>query len=81
MILALGDDIDVEGRSTYTPFVRGRQFAVVAPSTRTRVDLGLRFTDPPASDRCQRTHRVPTSVDQVDGELEGLIRLAYDQNA
>ena len=89
VILALGDDIDVEGRSTYTPFVRGRQFAVVAPSTRTRVDLGLRFTDPPAGDRCQRTtsvgqatHRVPlTSVDQVDGELEGLIRLAYDQNA
>jgi hypothetical protein len=26
----LGDDVTVEGRGTYTPFVRGRQFAAVA---------------------------------------------------
>jgi hypothetical protein len=26
----LGDDVTVEGRGTYTPFVRGRQFAAIA---------------------------------------------------
>ena len=30
----LGDDISVEGRGTYTPFVRRRQFAAVAMSRR-----------------------------------------------
>ena len=47
-ITALGDDVTVEGRGGYTPFVRGRQFAAVAAAAKDRVDLGLRFTDPPA---------------------------------
>src|SRR5271169_1890095 len=51
----LGDDVTVEGRGGYTPFVRGRQFAAVAAAARDRVDLGLRFTDPPADDRLQRS--------------------------
>ncbi|HEX6785931.1 MAG TPA: DUF5655 domain-containing protein [Acidimicrobiales bacterium] len=88
-LLALGHDVSVEGRSTYTPFVRGRQFAAVAPSTRTRVDLGLRFTDPPASGRLlttspvgQCTHRVAlTEVNEVDDEVRGLMRVAYEQNS
>src|SRR5260370_27488996 len=62
----LGDDVTVEGRGTYTPFVRGRQFAAVAAATKDRVDLGLRFTDPPSAGRLppasgprQATHKVP----------------------
>jgi predicted transport protein len=85
---ALGDDVTVEGRSTYTPFVRARQFAAVAPASRTRVDLGLRFTDPPASARLlttspvgQCTHRVAlTDVNEVDDEVHALLRAAYEQN-
>src|SRR5262245_16793969 len=88
-LTALGDDVTVEGRSTYTPFVRARQFAAVAPSTRTRVDLGLRFTDPPSSARLlttspigQCTHRIAlTNVDEVDAEMLALARAAYDQNS
>jgi hypothetical protein len=52
-ITAFGDDVSIEGRSSYTPFVRDRQFAAVAAATRDRVDVGLRFTDPPASSRLQ----------------------------
>ena len=48
-----GDDVTVEGRGTYTPLVRGRQFVAVAAATRDRVDLGLRFTNPPVSARLQ----------------------------
>lgn len=84
----LGDDVTVEGRSTYTPFVRGRQFAAVAAATRSRVDLGLRFVDVPASDRLaaakapgQSTHKIGlTSAGEVDAEVESLLRAAYDQN-
>ena len=45
-ITELGEDVTVEGRGTYIPFVRGLQFAAVAAAARDRVDLGLRFTDP-----------------------------------
>jgi Domain of unknown function (DUF5655)/Domain of unknown function (DUF4287) len=84
----LGGDVTIEGRGSYTPFVRGRQFAAVA-ATRHRVDLGLRFTDPPADDRLQRstgpgqaTHKIALhSVDDVDGQVLLLLRVAYEQNA
>lgn len=84
----LGDDVRMEGRKTYVPFVRGRQFAAVAPAAQTRVDVGLRYTDPPASERLvegrapgQGTHVLSlTSVDEVDDEVEGLLRAAYEQN-
>jgi predicted transport protein len=86
--MALGDDVTMEGRSTYVPFVRRRQFAAVAAATATRVDVGLRFTDPPPGDRLvpatapgQATHKVAlTSVDDVDDDLRALLRAAYDQN-
>src|SRR3954467_569206 len=76
---ALGDDVVLEGRGTYTPFVRRRQFAAAA-ATSSRLDLGLRFLDPPASDRLQpakapgsATHKVPlTTVDDVNDEVRAL---------
>ena len=84
----LGDDVTVEGRGTYTPFVRGRQFAAVAPAAKDRVDLGLRFADPPAASRLtpakapgQATHKIALrSVAEVDDEVRGLLRVAYEQN-
>lgn len=87
-LMALGPDVQVEGRSTYVPFVRGRQFAAIAASTRRRVDLGLRFTDPPSSTRlapakglAQATHVVAiTSPDEIDDELRTLLHTAYEQN-
>jgi predicted transport protein len=88
LALGLGEDVHVEGRSTYAPFVRSRQFAAVQAGAR-HVDLGLRFTDPPASERLapakapgQSTHRVRISgVAEVDGEVHALLRAAYEQNS
>ena len=87
-VLAFGDDVVVEGRGTYVPFVRRRQFAAVAAATATRVDVGLRLPDPPPSPRLQpanapgsATHRMQlSSVADVDDEVRGLLRAAYDQN-
>jgi hypothetical protein len=87
-IAGLGEDVHAEGRGGYTPFVRGRQFAAVAAAARDRVDLGLRFTDAPASGRLrpsagpgQATHKIELrSVAEVDDEVLHLVRLAYDQN-
>ncbi len=86
---ALGDDVSVEGRGGYTPFVRRRQFAAVRAATRTRVDLGLRFERAPASALLavarsgpgQSTHKVGlASVGDVTPEVESLLREAYEQN-
>lgn len=87
-IEGLGDDVSVEGRSGYTPFVRKRQFAAVQASTKTRVDLGLRFKQAPqsplfsmASLPGQSTHKIGiTSVEGITEEVKALIRLAYEQN-
>lgn len=84
---SLGPDVTVEGRGTYVPFVRRRQFAAVAALS-ARLDLGLRLPEPPASGRLvpakapgQSTHRVELKVaGDVDDEVRGLLRAAYDQN-
>lgn len=88
VIEGLGDDVRMEGRSTYTPFVRKRQFAAIAPSSRTRVDVGLRFVKPPKSKHLvpskgpgQATHRLSlAAMDDIDATVEALLKLAYDQN-
>lgn len=84
----LGDDVTMEGRRTYIPFSRRRQFAAVAAATRTRLDVGLRFVEPPdspllsvASAPGQATHKVALeSVDEVTPEVEAVLRTAYEQN-
>jgi hypothetical protein len=88
LALSLGDDVTAEGRSTYVPFVRARQFAAVAAAARNRVDLGLRFRSPPVSPRLaaasapgQATHKVELrSVSEVDDEVAGWLAAAYAQN-
>ena len=88
IIESLGEDVSVEGRGGYTPFVRKRQFAVIQVSTKKRVDLGLRFTQAPDSELLstsslpgQSTHKIGlTSTEQITDEVRELIRLAYEQN-
>ena len=65
-----------------------KQFALVQPSTRTRVDLGLRLPGVAAGDRLLDagsfgsgtiTHKVGlSSPEQVDAEVEAWLRAAYD---
>lgn len=85
IVEAFGADVTMEGRSTYTPFVRRRQFAA---ATRTRVDIGVRFVDAPESSRLvpssapgQATHRLSvTALDEITADVERLLRVAYEQN-
>ena len=87
-LTGFGDDVHLEGRSGYTPFVRRRQFAAVAAATRSRVDLGLRFVEAPSSSLLvasngpgQSTHKIGlVSPDDVTDEVVALARAAYEQN-
>jgi hypothetical protein len=90
-IVALGPDARPDPRQTYVSFVRQRQFAIVRASTKSRVDVGLVLPGAAETDRLQParsfgseriTHRVAlTSPDDVDGELLGWLRAAYERDA
>ena len=77
----------VQGRGGYTPFVRARQFAAVS-ATRTRLDVGLRFTEPPESELIvpskgpgMGSHKLTLErPEQLTDEVEELLRVAYEQN-
>lgn len=84
---SMGDDAHVEGRATYTPIVRARQFCAVGPGPRTTVRVGLRYRDAPDDERlapakgfAQATHWLHLAEGDDPTELEGLVRLAYEQN-
>ena len=66
--------------------IRKRQFVLIKPATKTRIDLGLKLPNQPTTDRLGNsgpfgamcTHRVQiTSVDDLDAELLGWMQEAY----
>jgi predicted transport protein len=83
-----GDDVEMQTRKTYVAFARGKQFAVVQPSTQTRVDIGLKLPGVPPGERLEpavntgsgsMTHKVAvTSPEEIDDELIGWLRQAYE---
>jgi len=87
-VIAGFGDVEIGPRGTYVSFGRPKQFALVQPSTKTRVDVGLRLPGAAATERLRAagsfgsgniTHRVAlASQDEVDAELEGWLRAAYD---
>ena len=89
LVPRIGDDVRVGYRKTYVTLSRGRQFAVVVPTTRTRVDLGLALGDAPVGGRLlearnlgggeRNTRRVAlASPADVDDEVLALLRRAAE---
>ena len=88
---AAGDEVTVQLRKTYVSLVGPRRtFAQIVPTTRSRVDLGLRIdgAEPggrllPAKNLGNRTCSVRfalSTVDQVDDEVVEMLRRAYEAN-
>ncbi len=84
-----GKDVIVTPKKTSVSFIRKRQFALVKPATKTRIDLGLKIKDKPTAGRLENSgpfgtmcsHRVQlTNVNQVDKELVGWLKEAYDKS-
>ncbi len=83
----LGDDVAVSPRQTYVTLSRTRVFALVQPSTRHRVDLGLALAGHPYTDRLRPagslggeriTHKVGlTSPAAVDADVLAWLAEAY----
>lgn len=73
-------------KKTYISLRRKKQFAMIGPATNTRVEVGLnmkgvngtdRLTELPPGQMCQYKVKL-TDVKEVDKELIGWIRQAYD---
>ncbi len=76
VVKSIGKDIEVSPKKTYVSLRRNKQFALIQPSTKTRVDLGINLKDEPVTDRLEKagsfnamvSHRVrlekPADVDK-----------------
>ena len=82
-------EVTIQARKTYVSLVTPRRtFARIQPTTRSRVDLGLRLERRKPSGRLQasKIHETTplqislTSVDDVDADVLSWLQEAYDQN-
>lgn len=82
-----GKDVEVAPKKSYVSLRRNKQFAIVQPSTKTRVDVGINCRSAKAGKRLEASgsfnsmvsHRVRLQlVADVDTELIKWLRDAYD---
>jgi hypothetical protein len=87
-VTGLGGDVEQVPKKGYVSLRRRKQFAMIQPSTATRVDVGLILADtapdgrlePAAGFNALFTHRVRvTDAAEVDPELVGWLARAYHQ--
>ncbi len=86
-ITTFGDDIELAPKKGYVSLRRKKQFAMIQPTTATRIDLGLILKDVPTTERLESaasfnalfTHRVRVNtIDDVDAQLIAWLKQAYD---
>jgi hypothetical protein len=82
-----GRDIEVSAKKAYVSLRRSKQFAILQPSTKTRLDVGLNLKGVKAAGRLEASGsfnamvshrvRVETAAD-IDAELVRWLKQAYD---
>jgi len=86
VVKALGEDVVITPKKTAVSVIRKRQFVLIKPATKTRIDLGLKLKDKPTTERLEDsgpfgtmcTHRVKLeNINQIDDELISWIKEAY----
>jgi len=83
----LGKDVEVAPKKTYVSLRRNKQFALIQPSTATRIDVGLNLKGKAPGGRLEAsggwnsmcTHRVRvTDTKDVNAELKKWLKEAYE---
>jgi len=86
VVKGFGKDVKITPKKTEVSLDRKRKFAVIRPSTKSRIDVGLKLKGEPKTARLEDsgpfgtmcTHRVRlTDIDQIDSELIGWLKEAY----
>ena len=87
-ILKFGNNIEIAPKKAAVSLRRKRQFALVQPSTKTRVDLGLKLNDKPIAGKLEGsgpfgtmcTHRVKIADQKdIDKNVIEWLKEAYEQ--
>ncbi len=88
-VTRFGEDVEISPKKAYVSLRRRKQFGLIQPSTRARVDVGLNLASAKATIRLEKSgsfnamvsHRVRLSVaEDVDEQLIAWLQRAY-QNA
>ena len=86
-INVFGNDIELAPKKGYVSLRRKKQFAMIQPTTTTRIDVGLVLKDLPTTERLESaasfnalfTHRVRVNnINDVDEQLISWLKQAYD---
>jgi len=89
VIKPFGTDITITPKKSSVSIIRKRQFALIKPATKTRIDLGLKLKGKPTTERLGNsgpfgtmcTHRVQiTSIEEIDNELSDWLKEAYEMS-
>jgi hypothetical protein len=87
-VSGFGDDVTLSPKKGYVSLRRSRQFGLIQPSTRSRVDVGINLREAEPAGRLERSgsfnemvsHRVRLErAEDVDDELIAWLRRAYEQ--
>lgn len=89
-VAAFGGDVEIAPKNAYVSLRRSKQFAIVQPSTKTRLDVGINLKGEKTTPRLEASgsfnsmvsHRVriesAAGVTAVDEELIGWLKKSYD---
>ena len=88
VVISFGNDVIITPKKTSVSIIRKKQFALIQPATKTRIDLGLKIKGKPTTERLENsgpfgtmcTHRVKLSeVEQINTELKEWLKEAYQK--
>ena len=83
---SLGADVEIAPKKASVSLRRKKQFALITPATKTRIDLGLALKGEDAAGRLETynamcSHRVRLEgTDDFDDEVKAWVRTAYDRS-
>ncbi|NNE30786.1 MAG: DUF4287 domain-containing protein [Winogradskyella sp.] len=86
IVKEFGNDVTITPKKTSVSVIRKRQFVLVKPATKTRIDLGLKLPNKPTTERlggsgpfgAMCTHRVQLhTLNDIDAQLISWMKEAY----
>ena len=88
-VKSIGSDVTITPKKGSVSIIRKRQFLLIKPASKTRIDLGFKLKDKPVTERLENsgpfgtmcTHRVKLSEPkEIDFELKDWIKEAYEKS-
>jgi len=89
LVSSLGSDVTITPKKGSVSIIRKRQFVLIKPATKSRIDLGLKIKDQAPTGKLESsgpfgtmcTHRIQlTEVADIDDEVKDWIKEAYEKS-